>query len=464
MNALDRCAPEWFQVIDAWFRVSNPTLDDAVPSAWALLMQQANQSAENGDVEEALRVFQEAMAYPGISQEIVALTAFGIAVVLINNNQLTNALAYAEQCAALLPGRVECTVLLAYVLVRQRNWSRAIPALERAAKLGNGLASAFLALLYTICERYAEAEVSAKRALALGIDFGAELTALSLWCARMEQGKSWEESCFFEPDEPGDMEQVYPRLPQCVSVYESPNFRSAKLVVYTLSDAKYFNEYTVATLVSVAQTSTQSAIHVHVVNPDAGLGRCLQALTVRYPGLPIKVTAEFGDLPPQFVAVYCSNIRFIRCQHAMQGDERPYVLVDGDSVFNRDSMTLLGDVANFDLGLIMHEHEPAWARCSAACVIVAPTAAGRQFFTRVAWFIWQHLERKRCRWFVDQIALYWTMRSSNDQLRIAHLDQARYCNTNGSDEAILWTFPMNKNDNDHPITLRVEALKASLYS
>jgi len=464
MNALDRCAPEWFQIIDAHFRPPNFVFNGAVPGPWVFLMQQAKQNTENGNIEEALRVFQEAMAYPGISLEAVAFSLAGIALALIDSNRLSEAFAYAEKCAALLPDREECATLLAYLWVRQRNWPNAIPALERAAELGNSLTSAFLALLYTICERYAEAEVAAKRALALGIDFGAEFTALSLWCSQMEQGKSWEGSCFFEPDEPGDMEQVYPRLPQCTSVYESPNFRSAKLVVYTLSDAKYFNEYTVATLVSVAQTSTQSAIHVHVVNPDEGVNRCLQALTVRYPDLPIKITAESGYLPPQFVAVYCSNIRFIRCQHAMQGDERPYVLIDGDSVFNRDPMTLFGDFAHFDLGLIMHEHEPAWARCSAACVVVAPTAAGRDFFRRVAWFIWQHLERKRCRWFVDQIALFWANRNSNDQLRIAYLDKARYCNTNGSDDAILWTFSMNKNESDHPITLRIEALKASLYS
>lgn len=182
------------------------------------------------------------------------------------------------------------------------------------------------------------------------------------------------------------------------------------LVAFTSCDGRYFTKYIDALANSLAATTPDCGLHIHVVDPDGETSAHAERLRQRLPGLPIRLSAE--PSPPGLDAeqrrVYYACARFLRLPDLLEGYGKPLLMLDIDMVVLRGIAPLLAQLDREDADLAMIHGQPRdpWCCLWADVVAARPTPLALAYLRKVRAYIAYFFERRDPRWFLDQVALF----------------------------------------------------------
>lgn len=179
---------------------------------------------------------------------------------------------------------------------------------------------------------------------------------------------------------------------------QMPSAMGVPLIVAS-GDPLYVQRFAPGLIRSVSKSSPGTDIHIHVVVPSTGEAP---------PPLP-------GDLPahsltwendPSAKRVSFATRRFVRAATFMRAIDRKLIIVDMDSLVNKDVAAANTELAEFDIGLRTRPDEPLITqRIAAGYVALSPTKAAQTFIDTVAAYILHFEQAGSAVWRLDQMAL-----------------------------------------------------------
>ena len=181
-------------------------------------------------------------------------------------------------------------------------------------------------------------------------------------------------------------------------------------VVFMSCDAGYFDRFAHALVNSLRQHGRiDCLVHIHVVNPHAGMAAKMDRLRQSLAGIDIAWSHETIDIDAHAMPkTYYACLRFLHLPALIRRYDKPILVLDMDMLVMRRLDGLLDSLAGFDAGLIEYDRgrndiaEHFWAS-----VLYAGTSPSSvSLFEDVALYIAHFLDAGRPVWFLDQVALF----------------------------------------------------------
>lgn len=248
--------------------------------------------------------------------------------------------------------------------------------------------------------------------------------------------------------------------------------------VYFLGcDPAYFRKFAYALLNSIrTNCKPDFAVHLHLVNPDAGCEAEARAVAASLAIDEFFITCEdahFADLQAQKTYYACA--RFLRFPALLKAYRRPVWLLDLDQLVVSDPQALVlvaGEAPAPDVALVRFDSARAgpWDRFSATAVFAGATPAASLFVERVAAYVAFFLEQGAHEWFLDQLGLFTACAQAENHASIRFLESAIVCLANPAVPAepppgtVFWTIvgsvEASKGSLAHPIFTRYNSGRA----
>jgi tetratricopeptide (TPR) repeat protein len=236
---------------------------------------------------------------------------------------------------------------------------------------------------------------------------------------------------------------------------EIPNVTPNELVIYFVADNTYFWKHGLVLLGSLACHMPRGKCHVHVINPDAGVAKAVEAIRRKQPGLGLSYSyeqAEFEGCSASHIRTYYASVRFVRLAEIFAKAPALYLCLDADCIVRSDIATKLSDVEAADVGIRMRYDERPHLTVAAGALMLRPTAAAAKFIARVSSLIKSTLESGEATWFLDQIVLSHALRElGDDEIRISQLDMA-YIDWFFHNSSLIWTGKGKRKSEDSRYT------------
>ena len=185
---------------------------------------------------------------------------------------------------------------------------------------------------------------------------------------------------------------------------------SRACVVFMSCDVAYFDRFAHALVNSLRQNGRiDCLVHIHVVNPDAGMAAKVDRLRKALPGIDIVWSFEAVDLAAYAMPkTYYACSRFLHLPALARRYDKPLLVLYMDMLVMRRLDGLLDSIAGMDAALIEYDRgrndipEHFWA--SVLYAGTSPSAVS--LFDDVALYIAHFLDSGRPVWFLDQVALF----------------------------------------------------------
>ncbi len=215
-------------------------------------------------------------------------------------------------------------------------------------------------------------------------------------------------------------------------------------LIYLSCDLKYYTEFAIPLIRSLAAFPSAPAVHVHVMNAsEAEVEAALATLATT--GAAFSASCEQlpdADRADKMTArAYFHAVRFVRLYQFMRRRPREVWMLDVDALFNRDPQDLLARRGDADVVLRARpgRFEP-WNQLSAAVVGIAPSDRGVAFLRLLAGYIAHFHAKNALAWGVDQLAMFGVfnyLRPTSRAPTIALLDDTAF-DLEYRKEGIVW--------------------------
>jgi len=195
----------------------------------------------------------------------------------------------------------------------------------------------------------------------------------------------------------------------------------ADLIVAAAADSRYIVRFAESYARSFADAAGPgTALHLHVIDPDAEAEAVLARLAGAYPlGISRERGASFGTRN-----VYFACARFLAAPALLAHYQRPILLTDIDLSFRRPIAALAALAGDADIALFETGHAAPQLRCDAAVVHLAPTEGAAHFLRILRRYLAEKL-RADAKWVLDQAALWSITRARAGRTGIAYRDLAQ---------------------------------------
>jgi len=312
----------------------------------------------------------------------------------------------------------------------------------------DGPSWACLAIVSGLLRDHSNAENSARNSLRCGVQGPVNLVGLTLLQATLEQDKPPEGPFEFAgvPNDPDAIDDLLGRLPPVVPAsvihpHDTP------LILFVSCDHRYFLEYAIPLVLSIAAAAIECTVHLHVINPGRGFWPALELVRERVAPLRLIVSSECAHTD-QFgpANVYFATIRYCRLFQVLRANSAPVVILDADMIVRRDLTHVLGPAdLRSPIGLCRQPDEPIWQEMVAAMGYYEPQPTALAFAGEVARFIAYNLLQHRACWFLDQVAIYVAWRKHRDFTPFQFFKHDDVYDIQHLDSATIWTLDANKN-------------------
>ena len=207
-----------------------------------------------------------------------------------------------------------------------------------------GVAHAALALIFTINEDWRRGLKHAGMATRLGAEIRPQLVDLCLSSCSFKLGGEILGAFDFSAllKDGGECVELLRKLPP-VENQKTVSRERLKPVLFVYSDERYFYEHVIALICSLHETGSSWDVHLHLCNPSPKALRDLLRVQQRVAPLRITYSTErvalvrFGE-----PFLYHSCVRFCRMYQFFVDNSVPLVMVDADTLFNRNPDLLVG--------------------------------------------------------------------------------------------------------------------------
>lgn len=218
-----------------------------------------------------------------------------------------------------------------------------------------------------------------------------------------------------------------------------------KEVLFVSCDSKYFYQYALPLALSLADCRSPLALHLHLINPDDAAFELLQRLSGILDG---NLRATYERVEIERVCrplVYYSCMRFCRMAQFKLTSIHDYAMIDADMLINRSfSFTDVRDNAsqNADYILTYSPSEPLWNCLLAGFCLFGPGADC--ILASISEFILQSIQEQKCRWFLDQIALFLIAQHASNGT-VGYLAAESFYDLEHRDDSFVWAVTTEKN-------------------
>ncbi|MDK9363347.1 hypothetical protein [Lelliottia wanjuensis] len=222
---------------------------------------------------------------------------------------------------------------------------------------------------------------------------------------------------------------------------------NGKTTVMVACDKGYYYQHAVALLLSIYETNGSDLnVHFHIYNCDAEMISHLQGLGKTLPGLNLSLSSEY------FAAVQAVNVhyacrRFIFLSHALEKINGPIMVLDADCLVRKSWAEVKARYQDNELIVSHHDGLPLWEQIPAGFVYTRGGAISKKYFAAVGHFIDVNLASEKAEWFLDQIALSFSVDALTpvEQMSIGREPTAELIDIKHSDNAFSWVVTTSKN-------------------
>ena len=210
-------------------------------------------------------------------------------------------------------------------------------------------------------------------------------------------------------------------------------------VILAAASGDYAETFAHDLIGSVLAKSADATVHLHIMNPGSfDAARAFAAFA------PARASYSVEELGPCEKTVYATR-RFVLLPRFMAQVQRPFLVVDVDSVFNRDPAAWMDGLGAVDAAVYERPDQPFISQMvNASAFAVMPTAQGRDFAAFIASYI-LHFERAgQDKWYLDQLAIVaaqaWFKRNVTE-VRIGALPKETLdWSDNHDPDSLIWTL------------------------
>jgi len=236
-----------------------------------------------------------------------------------------------------------------------------------------------------------------------------------------------------------------------------------KEVLFVSCDSKYFYQYALPLALSLADCCSPLSLHLHLINPDDDAFELLQRLSDTLGG-NLRATYERVEIERLcHPLVYYSCMRFCRMAQFKLTSIHDYAIIDADMLINRGFS--FADVRNSasqnaDCILTYSRNEPIWDCLLAGFCLFG--AGADHILAGISEFILQSIQQQKCRWFLDQVALFLAAQQASEE-SVGYLAPEAFCDLEHKQDSYIWAVTTEKNA--EAFTQRADALMSRfLYS
>lgn len=171
-------------------------------------------------------------------------------------------------------------------------------------------------------------------------------------------------------------------------------------VVLAAASGDYAERFAHDLVASVLTRSADATVHLHVMNPGSfDVGAAFAAFP------PARVRYSVEEIGPCEKTIYATR-RFVLLSRFLAQVQRPFLVVDVDSVFNGDPSQHLKALGACDAAVYRRPDQPFISQMVAAgAFAVFPSAHGRDFANFIASYILHFESAGREKWYLDQLAI-----------------------------------------------------------
>ena len=345
------------------------------------------------------------------------------------------------------PNDSNLKVMCAKALLQRELYSDAARLLHRAIfnNPENAMAHALLGLLAALANDHGTSIRCAREALRNGLHlYHTQSKALVFTLLAMGS------TVRVGPFDPGNLlsgsASNYKALQNHV-ILSQPTKLAHKPIILIACDEKYFNDFAKSLLASLIPCSGEVVCHIHIIGKCDGLGEWMARFRTQFNEQLILSTEQPNNPALLHNKSYLASNRFINLPEFMERFERPYAVVDADSILINPSalQSLMKDQERSVL--YFAKTGPIWDRISAPFLFHPNNSFGIAFARKCADYLIEkfHGPKASSFWYIDQLALLGAfIQFSNDvDLCPAEL----LTDVNCHDDAIFWTL---SNDKKHP--------------
>lgn len=460
----ERCrlaCPYWLSTIRS---VHLPPVTDAdIPAAARGDLAVVAQAIQTSSLPSAALAVERARRLVDLGTQAGAFLAVVSSLIRMNTGDLIGAQRVLDEAAALHATSAALHQARGVIRLRQQDFVGAVESFSTCVQLNPEAGDAWgaLAVIHALEQDHAAAEKAAREALRLNA-LQEGLVPLALMQATYLQGKPVEGAMDFS----SLVERGEARVAEWLEGFPPINVdhmvhRHGKPVYFIYADHNYVIEHAIPLLLSLKETRSDSAAHLHVANPGRGLRTILARLRNTLGGMPLQVSTETVMVEQYALpSVYHSCMRFVRMYQLLTMSESPVVMLDADVLVRRNPVPLVEQPPT-DVVVSRSPHDPLWSTYYGGYLQVNPTAAGRAYLGQVAAFILDNIRKGTARWFLDQTALAVCCDALKSQARFATLvDGATRAQDYTGDE-FFWTAVNENKYGDNPHTREKRRLRAT---
>lgn len=438
--------PYWLSTIQEFLL---PDVDlDKLPHSGKASLLAAIEAVRQGDVAAAAVHTEASLPFIPVDSPVNAFAYALRGLCHARNGLRGEAVASLRKALEYLPEDARLTYSLGFTLLRQNDIAEAMDCFRRSVAIAPDLGPAWAALALISCleQDHAATETAAREALRLGCPLPGGLVELALMQATRLQGKTAEgafdfSSLALSDDEiDGLLRRLLATMPPIdpASLRHPPHGRT---VYFVYADHLYVVEHVIPLVLSIAETGSRCAIHLHVANPGRGLAGLIERLRSCLDDVPLIVSTE-SVFVEQFAppSIYHSCMRFVRFWQTFTANAVPMVMLDADSLARRDPESLnMGIDPAADVVLAKSHADPYWSLFFGGYTALRPTAKAALFIGRVAAFVLDNFARRTARWFLDQTALAACHDLLGARVSFAYLPGSELCGGHTfTDDQVFW--------------------------
>jgi len=181
-------------------------------------------------------------------------------------------------------------------------------------------------------------------------------------------------------------------------------------ILYLSCNFTYFRAFALPMVVSLAERSPQTPVHLHIMDADEAETDFALAFMKKLAPLKFALSVERPGLtkaPSSEARSYYHAVRFIRFYEHLRHYGVPLWLMDVDALINTDLGELFATLKNNDIAMRIRpgRREP-WNQFN-ACVVGAGTSdRSLEYIRLIAAYLAYFFQRKSLRWGIDQLAMY----------------------------------------------------------
>ena len=224
---------------------------------------------------------------------------------------------------------------------------------------------------------------------------------------------------------------------------EAPQKLKKQPIIFFACDPAYFEKFGKNLLLSLREITSSFTVHIHFIGLDQENVKWLQTFKDEFDLSLVISYEDCSDTEVLSSNCYLASCRFLHAAVFLKRFNRPYLMLDADSLLNRGD--LLKDFTANRKRPVLHysEHAAIWDTISAPFTFFPANKIAFDFLERCSNYL-AHMffTEEKYFWYIDQLALFGAFLLDSEQIELCPAQHASdiHC----GDEAMFWTLSNDK--------------------